>query len=314
MGGTQMPRDSKAHLEAASPRLVTSDASNSGIVIAAGSATDVHLDSQAPSDSMTLAKDAVEFSKLVTERDKLAFELEQIKAGARTPLSLRAKSDIDEKKEQAELEKLLFEARNAKWSNYFELAKATVPAIGIGVSILIAGLNIAYQQNKDRTSEISEQLSKFNDKIANKDKDPFVQKNAISGITSLKEHSIPSLLTNLDLNHTSDIHAAVEAALLRLNEDTAIQRTLATELLSSIKYVTIRRLGAHDVDRMPLERYLDLWAECMRFYKTQSPALYRELLNQGADLASDLERRVRNSLPADQVEEPVALLQRLKPN
>jgi hypothetical protein len=249
--------------------------------------------------NVSQSRENLELSKLLAERDKIALEASQLQGAALRSDELRAKKEDEAAKRLFELRKLRHEAKNARWSPYFEFGKVFVSALAIAASIYGAGLSIAAQQNKDRAAEISQQLLKFNENILDK-KDANKQRQAISAVRSLGAHAIPSLITNLDLGYSELILAALRTAILRLNEDQGLRPAISQEILSAVHYVAIRRLADdQEIDIDNLERYVQLWRDCLRYYETIQPLEFESASLQGRLLANELSKEIRLTVKND---------------
>jgi hypothetical protein len=230
-------------------------------------------------------------AKKQDEREKSALELKKLRRDdayeqQKTEIELqklRRDAANEQEKSDLEMRKLREETRNARRSQYFEFLKVTVPALSIVATVAVAAHSLGYQREKDRTVEVSKQLVHFQEQIATAD--PKKQRNAIDAVRSLRRDAIPSLVANLDVNHNHEILMAIHAAVLELNEDPALQRTILRELLSAIKYVTLRPNLAH------LHYYQALWVECLRQYK-KDQELFRHAVASADQLATDLEREI----------------------
>jgi hypothetical protein len=262
-----------------------------------GSALDA-AELQARKQRLT-AREQVEFDKLSDERNKLSLELTQLKGKELQAHELQSQKSDEIQKRTLELAKLKSEARNARLSQRFETARVAVSTLTIAGSIIIAGMNIAAQQNKDRASDISKQLVEFNEKIT--DTNVNKQINAISAVRSLREHAIPSLVTNLDLNHGQIVFGALKTAVLRLNENPDLRRSISNELLVSIKYITLRQLGNEDVNAPSVKRNVDLWSDCMRqaSASAERSAMIAEGKKLGEELTQEMKAKVKDKTKLD---------------
>ena len=230
-------------------------------------------------------------AKRQDEREKAALELKKLRRDdayeqekAEIELQkLRRDATSEQEKSDLELRKLREETRNARRSQYIEFYKVVVPAISIVATVAVAAIGLAYQRDKDRSVDVSKQLVDFQNQIVTNDVKK--QRNAIAAVRSLRKDAIPSLLANLDVSHHTEIVLAVQAAVLELNEEPALQQTILRELLSSIKYVTLRKNLAN------LDNYLALWVECLRQYK-KNQNLFNSAVASADQLATDLSREV----------------------
>jgi hypothetical protein len=240
------------------------------------------------------SRDALELSKLSAEREKIELEVAQLREGALDVAELRRKIEIEKEKNELELQKLRNDARDARWSRYFEFAKAFVPAGTIIASVWVAANSIQYQRDKDRSVEVSQQLVHFQNQITatyDKTNEPDLakQRNAIAAILGLREHAIPSLLANLDLDHDTAILVPLHQAISALNEDRTLRQTILTELMNSIRYAALRPHLPH------LERYVALWHDCVRQYKRDKDnKMARQAMSSGNQLAMDLKQEIRS--------------------
>jgi hypothetical protein len=240
------------------------------------------------SSEISSSRETLELSKLNIERDKLELELAQLRALALGPEEQRTKAQNDREKDGLELQKLRHEveqeARNARTSQYFEIAKVIVPALSIIGSVWAATSSLNYQHNKDRTILVSEQLSHFQENITAPDINK--QRNAIAAVRTLGEDAIPSLLANIDLNHPPDIIRALQQAVLELNEAPNLRNVILVGLLSSIKHTALRRDIPH------LDYYLELWRKCIEQYKSADAALFQQAVSSGNKLVKDLRQEI----------------------
>jgi hypothetical protein len=243
---------------------------------------------------ISASREALELSKLSAEREKIELEIAQLREGALDVAGLRQKIEIEKKKNELELQKLRNDVGDARWSRYFEFAKAFVPAGTIIASVWVAANSVQYQRDKDRSVEVSQQLVHFQNQItATHDKtnepDLAKQRNAIAAILGLHEHAIPSLLTNLDLDHDTAILVPLHYAILTLNEDRTLRQTILTELMNSIRYAALRPHLKH------LERYVALWHDCLRQYeRDKDTKMVRQAMSSGNQLAMDLKQEIRS--------------------
>jgi hypothetical protein len=240
------------------------------------------------------SREALELSKLSAEREKIELEVAQLREGALDVAELRRKIEIEKEKNELELQKLRNDVGDARWSRYFEFAKAFVPAGTIIASVWVAANSLQYQRDKDRSVEVSQQLVHFQNQItATHDKtnepDLAKQRNAIAAILSLGEHAIPSLLANLDLDHDTAILGPLHQAILAFNEDPTLRQKILTELMNSIK------IAALQPDLSHLERYIGLWRDCVRQYKRDKDnKMVRQATSLGNQLATDLKQEFRS--------------------
>jgi hypothetical protein len=264
-----------------------------------------------------LSHDAPELARASAERDKLKLELSQLKGGSLGRDELRAKKENEAETRIRELQKLCHEAKNARWSPYFELGKVVVPALAIAVSIYSSAQSIGYQQqkdreaaqyqqqkdreaaqyqrNRDRAVEVSQQLVHFQNQItatiATKETikpDILKQRNAIAAVRSLGKDAVPSLLANLDLNHHPEIFDALRSAIQELNEDATLREMILRELLSSMKN------AASQLNLPRLERYLVLWHAYLRRCQEVDSAMFEQATSKGNQLALDLKQQVQS--------------------
>jgi hypothetical protein len=242
-------------------------------------------------------KSLLELNKLhrddAYEQQKNEIELQRLKreaiiAGERHEYELeklRRDTANEQEKSDLEMRKLREETRNARRSQYFEFCKVVVPAVSIVATVAVAAHSLTYQRDKDRSVEVSKQLVDFQNQIVTDDIKK--QRNAIAAVRSLRKDAIPSLLANLDVSHNDEMLLAVQAAVLELNEDPALQQTILREVLNSIKYVALRPNLAH------MENYLALWAECLRQYQ-RNPELFQRAVASAEQLATDLNREIQS--------------------
>jgi hypothetical protein len=241
------------------------------------------------------SREALELSKLSAERQKIELEVAQLREGALDVAELRRKIEIEKEKNELELQKLRNDVGDARWSRYFEFAKAFVPAGTIIASVWVAANSIQYQRDKDRSVEVSQQLVHFQNQItATHDKtnepDLAKQRNSIAAILSLREHAIPSLLANLDLDHDTAILGALHQAILALNEEPTLRQKILNELMTSIKYAALQP------DFSPLERYIKLWRDCVRQYeRDKDNKMVRQATSLGNQLATDLKHEFQST-------------------
>jgi predicted nucleic acid-binding Zn-ribbon protein len=215
---------------------------------------------------ISASREALELSKLSAEREKIEPEVAQLRDGTPDAAELRRKIEMEREKNELELQKLRDDVANARGSRYFEFAKAFVPAGTIIASVWVAAYNLQYQRDKDRSVDVSQQLVHFQNQItATNDKtnepDVVKQRNAIAAILGLREHAIPSLLANLDLDHDVATLGPLHQAVLALNEDRTLRQTILNQLMNSIRYAALRPHLKH------LERYIALWRDCVRQYE-----------------------------------------------
>src|SRR5215475_4510697 len=241
------------------------------------------------------SREALELSKLSAEREKIEPEVAQLREGAADAAELRRKIEIEKEKNELELQKLRDDVGNARWARYFELAKAFVPAGTIIASVWAAAISIQYQRDKDRSVEVSQQLVHFQNQItATHDKtnepDLAKQRNAIAAILSLREHAIPSLLANLDLDHDNTaILESLHQAILALNKDPTLRQPILDELMNSISSAALRHHLPH------LKRYIALWHDCVRQYERDKDSkMVRQATFLGNQLALDLKQEVQS--------------------
>jgi hypothetical protein len=239
------------------------------------------------------SREALELSKLSAEREKIELEIAQLREGALDVAELRQKIEIEKEKNELELQKLRNDVGNARWSGYFEFAKAFVPAGTIIASVWVAANGIQYQRDKDRSVEVSQQLVHFQNQItATNDKhepDLTKQRNAIAAILGLREHAIPSLLANLDLDHDTAILVPLHQAISALNDDRTLRQSILTELMNSIRYAALRHNLKH------LERYVALWHDCVRQYeRDKDNKMVRQAMSSRKQLAMDLKQEIRS--------------------
>jgi hypothetical protein len=250
----------------------------------------------APSEnSRALAsREALELSKLAAEREKIEFELAQLRDGALDVAELRRKITVEKEKNDLELQKLRSEVADARWSQYFEFAKAFVPAGTIIASIWVAGTSIQYQRDKDRSVEVSQQLVHFQNQITathNETKEPDLAKrrNAIAAILPLRKDAIPSLFVNLDLDHDTAILKPLHQAILNLNNDPTLRQTVLNELMNSIKHAALWPYLTN------LDRYIALWHDCLRQYESgKDKTMFRQATSLGNQLVADLTKEFRS--------------------
>jgi hypothetical protein len=241
------------------------------------------------------SREALELSKLSAERQKIELEVAQLREGALDVAELRQKIEIEKEKNELELQKLRNDVGDARWSRYFEFAKAFVPAGTIIASVWVAANSIQYQRDKDRSVEVSQQLVHFQNQItATHDKtnepDLAKQRNAIAAILSLREHAIPSLLANLDLDHDNTaILEPLHQAILALNKDPTLRQPILDELMNSISSAALRHHLPH------LKRYIALWHDCVRQYERDKDSkMVRQATFLGNQLALDLKQEVQS--------------------
>jgi hypothetical protein len=241
---------------------------------------------------------ALELSKLSAERQKIELEVAQLREGALDVAELRRKTEIEREKNELELQKLRNDVGDARWSRYFEFAKAFVPAGTIIASVLVAANSLQYQRNKDRSVEVSQQLVHFQNQItathetSDKTFEPDLakQRNAIAAILSLGEHAIPSLLANLDLDHDTAILGALHQAILALNEEPTLRQKILNGLMTSIKYAALQP------DFSSLERYIKLWRDCVRQYeRDKDNKMVRQATSLGNQIATDLKHEFQST-------------------
>jgi hypothetical protein len=240
------------------------------------------------------SREALELSKLSAEREKIELEVAQLRDGAPDAAELRRNLEIENEKNELELHKLRDDVGNARWARYFEFAKAFVPAGTIIASVYVAANSIQYQRDKDRSVEVSQQLVHFQNQItATHDKtnapDLAKQRNAIAAILGLREHAIPSLLANLDLDHDTATLGPLHQAVLVLNEDRTLRQTISNQLTSSIRYAALRPHLTH------LERYIALWHDCVRQYeRDKDTKMVRQATSLGNQLAKELKQEMQS--------------------
>ena len=256
------------------------------------------------------SRSKMEFDKLSAEREKTNLESSKLRAELLALTDQQEKAQAEKSKLRVEIQKLRDDIKYAGFSRLINLAQATVPAISIFASVLVAANSLEYQRQKDRSAEIAQQLFQFNGQIV----DPtakFKQRNAIAAVLSLREHSIPSLLANLEFEYPLDVQAALEVAILQLNEDQALRPIILDQLLTSIRSVTLRRLVRdNDIDIPNLTRYLRLWRECMLQVKNHDIELY-ELKSASANtLAEYLKAQINGAkMEAEAARSVLTLLQ-----
>jgi hypothetical protein len=239
------------------------------------------------------------------ERKKNTLELERLQREAAFATErnqyevqkFRRESENGQEKNDLEMRKLRDETKNARWSQYFELGKGVVPALSIIASVAIAANSIEYQRDKDRSVDVSKQLVHFQDQITVRD--VIKQRNAIAAVRALRKDAIPSLLANLDVDHSNEVLMAVHAAILELDEDVALQQTILRELLNSMKYVALRPNVAH------LEYYLALWSECLRQFERTNNELFQQALVSADRLATDLNREIQAKIWDQEIKDDV---------
>jgi hypothetical protein len=239
------------------------------------------------------SREALELSKLSAEREKIELEVAQMRDSALNSDDLRGKIKNEKERNELELQKLQNELGTATRSQYFEFAKAFLPAGTIVASIWVAANSINYQRDKDRSVEVSQQLVHFQNQITATQNqttapDLFKQRNAIAAIRSLRKDAVPSLLANLDLDHDISVLMALHGAILELNEDPPLQQLILSELGNSIKYSALRPNLPH------LERYLTLWRDCLRQYARDDKKMLRQAASLGNQLFLDLKREMQS--------------------
>jgi hypothetical protein len=253
-----------------------------------------------------LSREQAELEKVSAEKEKAKLELAQLRGKVLDDGELQAQKRDETKKRTLELAKLRRDADNAWWSPWFELGKVFVPALAIATSIYLGTLNIGQQQqrdkkaaddqrNKDRRVEVAQHLAHFQNQITatveaiDKSRQPDVgkQRNAVAVVRSLRGDAIPSLLANLDLNHDQQVLQALNVALLELNEDRDLRFVVRKELLSSVKYAAIR------IDFHSLDRYIELWRDCINQYRKVDDNFVRESILFASRLAEEMKAQAQ---------------------
>lgn len=233
------------------------------------------------------SREALELSKLSAEREKIELEVARLRDGAPDAAELRRNLEIENEKNELELQKLRDDVGNSRWAPYFEFAKAFVPAGTIIASIWVAANSLQYQRDKDRSVEVSQQLVHFQNQITAPDL--AKQRNAIAAILGLREHAIPSLLVNLDLDHDTATLGPLHQAVLALNEDPTLREKILSQLMNSIRYAALRPHLPH------LERYIAVWHDCVRQYeRDKDTRMVRKATSSGNQLAKELKQEIQS--------------------
>lgn len=242
-----------------------------------------------------LRKAEADADKSERERDRLVAEAEELSARRRKAATEQAKLDLD--------------ARNARWSPWFETAKAIVPALSIVASVLLAMATLDAQHVKDSRQRdleqaiaVTKQVSEFNVQMSNPD--GKVKQIAVGAVRSLGGHAVPTLLANLDVDQATQVHSAIAAAVADISTDPKVREQVLAALLDSIKSVSLRRLGRDkSVDSPNLARYLILWNEAIGRFKEVDPIGAKPWSDRADQLLAGLKAQIARRAAQDRVQD-----------
>jgi hypothetical protein len=266
------------------------------------------------------AEPAIMLSRMLAERDKIELEIQRIRDGILTSDILPQQPTLETaasaaappddavskaEKSDLELDKLRSDARNARWSQLFEIAKVFVPAIAIAGTIYTTGQTLAVQRErdlkvalKDQSMAILQHLIHFQNQITARTPDNRAdlskQRNAITAIVTLREGALSPLLANLELNHDPETVSTLQTAIVELSEDPALRPIVLNELLKQVKRTALR------LNEPGLKRYASVWQDCLN-QAADDKASLQDWASRGNRLAEDLKQQVapRISVPRD---------------